>query len=123
VSSWVSGRWLAEKFPLKGALCNTDYVRSVYARAVRPSYRELKQEVRRLRGENQELRTRLAKLERENRALRKRLDPLEAELRRGRRQAAPFSQDEKKSDPKRPGRRPGQGQFRYLKPPPEEEIR
>ena len=89
---------------------------------MRPSYQELEKENRRLRRENQQLRARLAKLERENRALKKRLEQLEAELRRGRRQAAPFSRDEKKSDPKRPGRRPGQGQFSYLEPPSEEEI-
>ncbi|HHE47599.1 MAG TPA: hypothetical protein ENL11_01475 [Candidatus Acetothermia bacterium] len=86
---------LAKKFPW--TLCNTDYVRWAYARAVRPSYQEL---------------------ERENRALKKRLEQLEAELRRGRRQAAPFSRDEPKPDP----RRPGQGRFGWRKPPSEEEI-
>ncbi|MFQ6117644.1 MAG: IS66 family transposase [Candidatus Bipolaricaulia bacterium] len=89
---------------------------------MRPSYQELEKENQRLRRENQKLRARLAKLERENRALRKRLEQLEAELRRGRRQAAPFSRDEKRPDPKRPGRRPGQGQFSWRKPPPEQEI-
>ncbi|MBC7098942.1 IS66 family transposase [Candidatus Bipolaricaulota bacterium] len=89
---------------------------------MRPSYQELEKENQRLRRENQKLRARLARLERENRALKKRLEQLEAELRRGRRQAAPFSRDEPKAEPKRPGRRPGQGQFSWRKPPPEEEI-
>ncbi len=89
---------------------------------MRPSYQELERENRKLKKEIQELRARLKKLEEENRALRKRLEQLEAELRRGRRQAAPFSRDERKPEPKRPGRRPGQGRFSYLKPPPEEEI-
>ena len=83
--------------------------------------RELERGDRELKRQVKELQARLAKLEQENRALKDRLDQLEAELRRGR-QAAPFSRDEKRSDPKRPGRHPGQGHFSYLKPPPEEEI-
>lgn len=122
MGSCISCQCLAAKFPWKGALCNTDYVRWAYARTMRLSYQELEQENQRLRRENQELRARLAKLEWENRALKDRLEQLEAELRRGRRQAAPFSRDEPKPDPKRPGRRPGQGRFTYRKPPLEEEI-
>ncbi|HEU68455.1 MAG TPA: hypothetical protein ENN53_04475 [Candidatus Acetothermia bacterium] len=72
--------------------------------------------------ENRELRARLVRLEQENQALRARIAALEAELRRGRRQAAPFSRDEPQADPKRPGRRPGQGQFTCRQVPPEEEI-
>jgi transposase len=82
---------------------------------MRPSYRELERENRKLKREIKGLRAQLKEA-------RARIAVLEAELRRGRRQAAPFSRDEKKPDPKRPGRRPGQGRFSYLKPPPEEEI-
>src|SRR5438105_6711787 len=35
------------------------------------------------------------------------------------RQAAPFSQDQPKSNPKKPGRKPGQGIFRYRSAPPQ----
>jgi len=83
---------------------------------MRPSYRELERENRELKREIKELRAQLKEAQ-------ARIAALEAELRRGRRQAAPFSRDEKKAEPKRPGRRPGQGRFSYLKPPPEEEIR
>lgn len=62
------------------------------------------------------------RLQAEMEALRAKLAALEAELRRGRRQAAPFSRDEPKPDPKPPGRRPGQGQFRYREAPPEGSI-
>ncbi len=82
---------------------------------MRPSYQELGRENRKLKKENRELRAQLKEAQ-------ARIAALEAELRRGRRQAAPFSRDEKKPEPKRPGRRPGQGRFSYLKPPPEEEI-
>lgn len=47
---------------------------------------------------------------------------LEVQMRRGRRQATPFSRDEPKPDPKRPGRKAGQGRFTRRKPPSEEEI-
>ncbi|MBC7344183.1 MAG: IS66 family transposase zinc-finger binding domain-containing protein, partial [Clostridia bacterium] len=87
----------------------------ILVNAMRPSYRELEREVRRLRRENQELRAQLKEAQ-------ARIAALEAELCRGRRQAAPFSRDEKKANPKRPGRRPGQGNFSWRKPPPEEEI-
>jgi len=81
-----------------------------------PSYKELERENRELKRENKELWAQLKEAQ-------ARIAALEAELRRGRRQAAPFSRDEPKPDPKRPGRRPGQGRFSYLKPPPEGEIR
>src|SRR5690625_331469 len=59
------------------------------------------------------------------RGLMARVMELEAEnerLRReGKRQAAPFSKGEKKADPKSPGRKPGQGPFRYrVRPAPGE---
>ena len=47
---------------------------------------------------------------------------LQVQLRRGQRQAAPFSRDEPKSDPKPPGRHPGQGKFSHREQPLEEEI-
>ncbi len=55
-------------------------------------------------------------------ALRKRNETLEAELRRAHRQAAPFSRNKPKADPKKPGRKPGQGEFSRLMPPPEIRI-
>jgi transposase len=54
--------------------------------------------------------------------LQKRVAELEAELRRLHRQAAPFSRDRKKADPKRPGRRAGQGEFNHRQPPSEDQI-
>ncbi|HED04932.1 MAG TPA: hypothetical protein ENI60_09315, partial [Candidatus Fraserbacteria bacterium] len=50
------------------------------------------------------------------------LKELQVQLRRGQRQAAPFSRDEPKSDPKPPGRHPGQGKFTHREQPLEEEI-
>jgi len=88
---------------------------SILVSAMRPSYKELERENRELKREIQELRAQLKEAQ-------ARIAALEAELRRGRRQAAPFSRDEPKPDPKRPGRRPGQGRFSWRKPPPEEDI-
>jgi transposase len=51
-----------------------------------------------------------------------RIEALEAEVRRGKRQAAPFSRGAPKSNPKPPGRRPGEGKFRSRAAPPPEEI-
>lgn len=69
----------------------------------------------RLQAELEAVRAKLAAAE-------AKLAALEAELRRGRRQATPFSRDEPKPDPKRPGRRAGQGQFSHRDVPPEEAI-
>ncbi len=59
------------------------------------------------------------KMERENRRLReeierlrRRIEELEEELRASRRQAAPFSKGQRVANPKRPGRKAGQGPFR-----------
>jgi len=82
---------------------------------MRPSYWELERENRKLKREIQELQAQLKEAQ-------ARIAVPEAELRRGRRQAAPFSRDEPKAKPKRPGRRPGQGQFSYRQPPSEGEI-
>jgi hypothetical protein len=54
--------------------------------------------------------------------LQERVAALEAELRRGKRQAAPFSRDQKKDPPQRPGRKPGQGPFSFRHGPPEAEV-
>jgi len=62
------------------------------------------------------------RLEAQLKQLQNRIEKLEQELRRGRRQAAPFSKDKTKAQPKRPGRRAGQGKFSHRQPPPEEEI-
>jgi hypothetical protein len=51
-----------------------------------------------------------------------RIAQLEAAQRRGKRQAAPFSKDTKKADPKRPGRRPGEGKFSHRPAPPETQV-
>src|SRR3954449_4572841 len=41
----------------------------------------------------------------------------EQRQRNAKRQAAPFSKGRRKAQPKRPGRKPGQGNFRYRTPP------
>jgi transposase len=55
----------------------------------------------------------------ENAELKRRLEEKE---RSSKRQAAPFSKGEKKANPKRPGRKPGEGKFSRRDPPSEEEI-
>jgi transposase len=57
----------------------------------------------------------VAELQAVNAALRAELEQL---TRRGKRQAAPFSKDERVAAPKRPGRKPGQGPFRFRAAPP-----
>ena len=74
---------------------------------------------------------RIEELERENQELRRELERALAEIERlkealeearrcGRRQAAPYSTGKRKAHPKRPGRKPGEGVFRYRQAPPEE---
>ena len=83
---------------------------------------------------------RIAELDAENTALRKRvqqqeslIEKLQEELaavraelarlrRRQHRQAAPFSRDQPVSDPKRPGRKPGQGRFVHREEPRPEDV-
>lgn len=84
-----------------------------------PLVRLLQTEVR-LQGE------RIAELERDNQKLQARVAELEgkvaAERRAGKRQAAPFSRGERKTDPAKSGRKPGQAygtKARRLPPPPE----
>ena len=47
---------------------------------------------------------------------------LAAAQRVGKRQAAPFSKGERTSKPRRPGRKPGKGNFSYRKPPAVDEL-
>ena len=47
---------------------------------------------------------------------------LAAAQRAGKRQAAPFSKGRRTSKPRRPGRKPGMGNFSYRKPPPVDEL-
>jgi transposase len=69
--------------------------------------KELEREIKRLRAENE--------------GLEKKIEGLEEELRASRRQAAPFSNGQRKANPKRPGRKAGQGIFRH-RPAPAESI-
>ena len=64
----------------------------------------LRTENAQLRGENTVLRTEIEQLRRDNQQLLARVEELE---RAGKRQAAPFSRNDPKPDPKRPGRKPG----------------
>src|SRR3954447_5945324 len=60
------------------------------------------------------LKARVEQLLAENAALKAQL---EQSQRNAKRQAAPFSKGRRKAQPKRPGRKPGQGNFRYRTPP------
>jgi transposase len=66
--------------------------------------RQLTVEIGRLRAENTHLR-----------------EEIEQRKRRDARSAAPFSKNKRKKDPKRPGRKPGQGEFRNRPVSPEED--
>jgi transposase len=65
----------------------------------------------------QRLQKEVADLRRQNQELQQRLGDLEAALRRDKRQAAPFGRDQKKDNPKPPGRRKGQGHFNFRRAP------
>ena len=69
----------------------------------------------------EELQREINRLQAENEGLRKKIKDLEEELRASKRQAAPFSKGQRKANPKRPGRKAGQGDFRY-RPAPAESI-
>jgi transposase len=60
----------------------------------------------------EELEREIKRLQSENEGLRKKVKDLEEELRASKRQAAPFSKGRRKANPKRPGRKAGQGIFR-----------
>src|SRR6516225_186614 len=47
---------------------------------------------------------------------------IEELTRSGKRQAAPFSKGQRVRDPKRPGRKPGQGMFRHREAPAPEQL-
>jgi len=72
------------------------------------------QQIEELQRENQ-------RLQAENEGLKKKIEGLEEELRASKRQAAPFSKGQRKANPKPPGRKAGQGDFRY-RPAPAEPI-
>ena len=67
--------------------------------------------------ECQRLQKEVADLQRQNQDLQQRISDLEAAQRRDKRQAAPFSRDQKKENPKPPGRRKGQGRFDFRRVP------
>ena len=75
-----------------------------------PECQRLQKEVADLCRQNDEI-------QRQNQQLQQRLSDLEAAQRREKRQAAPFSRDQKKDDPKKPGRRKGQGRFSFRRTP------
>src|SRR3954454_2886366 len=66
------------------------------------------------------LKTRVAELQEEIAALRAQL---EQRARDAKRQAAPFSKGQRKAQPKRPGRKPGQGHFTFRTLPRPEQWR
>jgi hypothetical protein len=69
----------------------------------------------------EELQRENKRLQAENEGLRKKIKDLEEELRASKRQAVPFSKGQRKANPKRPGRKAGQGIFRN-RPAPVEPI-
>ncbi len=84
--------------------------------STRELVRDLQERLAQLEVENLELRE-------ENRRLRKELDELK---RKQNRSAAPFSKGKPKANPKRPGRKPGQGSFRRREEPeigPDDNVR
>src|SRR5450756_3247964 len=60
----------------------------------------------------EELEREIQRLQAENERLKKKVKDLEEELWASKRQAAPFSKGQRKANPKRPGRKVGQGVFR-----------
>jgi hypothetical protein len=68
-----------------------------------------------LRRQNAERQRQMAALSASHEALRAEIDPLK---RGGKRQAAPLSKGPREPAPKRPGRKPGSGTFRYRNAPP-----
>jgi len=67
----------------------------------------------------EELEREIKRLQAENEGLKKKIEDLEEELRASKRQAAPFSKGQRKANPKPPGRKAGQGHFRYRPAPAE----
>jgi transposase len=69
--------------------------------------------------EIEELQREINRLQAENEGLKKKIEGLEEELRASKRQAAPFSKGRRKASPKPPGRKAGEGIFRYRSAPAE----
>ena len=69
-----------------------------------------------------EARAENARLAKQVGTLAKRVDELEAQARRSKRQAAPFGRDKKKANPKKPGRRPGEGRWANRPAPPQDQV-
>src|SRR5665811_688537 len=67
----------------------------------------------------EELEREIRRLQAENEGLKKKIKDMEEELRASKRQAAPFSKGQRKANPKRPGRKAGQGDFRHRTAPAE----
>src|SRR5260370_34489316 len=89
---------------------------------------ELERENTQLRAENERLRKQITEKERESERLKQEIEGLKQEieglkdeLRAKSRQAAPFSKGWRKANPKRPGRKAGQGTFRHRAAPPRQE--
>jgi len=77
-----------------------------------------------LQGQNATLHSQISTLQGQNATLlgqnenlNQRLNDLEAAQRREKRQALPFGRDQRKSDPKKPGRKKGEGHFSFRKTP------
>ncbi len=86
---------------------SSDSLESLPTRGLIRLVRDLQERFAQLEAEN-------LKLREENRRLRKELDELK---RKQNRSAAPFSKGKPKANPKRPGRKPGQGSFRRREEP------
>src|SRR5260370_12060231 len=96
---------------------------------------KLERENTQLRAENERLRKQITEKERESErfkqeserlkkeseGLKQEIEGLKDELRAKSRQAAPFSKGWRKANPKRPGRKAGQGTFRHRAAPPRQE--
>jgi transposase len=79
-----------------------------------------------LQAENAVLRQQVADLTAQLAAVTAKLEAALAEIERlkrgGKRQATPFSKGKRKPDPKPPGRKPGEGPFRFRNAPPEDRL-
>ncbi len=72
-----------------------------------------------LQGQVVRLQEQVVQLSAANEKLRKEITELK---RAGKRQAAPFSKGTRRTNPKRPGRKPGMGFFSYRTPPSPDEV-
>ena len=87
---------------------------------------ELEREQERLRREKAALERENARLRAEQELLKAEIDrlkkELQAALRRGQRRAAPYSRDKRRANPKRPGRKAGQGKWKRRQPPSDSDV-